>query len=112
MSVIPTPAPIRIPLTQLRRGDRAVVELGALEPDESKLLEAMGLANEAEVRVCRSGSMCIVQIEATRLGISAAMAARILARPCECHGIGENGAPIDGADRSVAARAADASARR
>lgn len=83
---------LRIPLTQLKRGARAVVELGHLDDDESKLLAAMGLANESEVRVCRAGGMCIVQVEATRLGISASMAARILARPCECHGIGPDGA--------------------
>ncbi len=78
-------APVRIPLTQLSRGDRAIVELGGLAQDESRLLNAMGLADKCEVRVCKSGGVCIVQVEATRLGISADMAARILATPCACY---------------------------
>ncbi|MDZ4829821.1 MAG: FeoA family protein [Phycisphaerae bacterium] len=80
----PNPVPLRIPLSQLKRGDRAVVELGSLPKHETLLLAAMGLADQAQVRVCRAGTPCIVQIEATRLGISAEMAARILATPCAC----------------------------
>src|SRR5262249_36095992 len=76
--------PLRIPLSQLRRGERAIVEITALDDHESRLLSAMGLVDKAEVRVCRAGTPCIVQIEATRLGISAAMAAKILATRCEC----------------------------
>jgi Fe2+ transport system protein FeoA len=79
-----TSEPSRIPLSQLRRGDRAIVETTALDDHESRLLSAMGLVDKAEIRVCRAGTPCIVQIEATRLGISAAMAARILATRCEC----------------------------
>lgn len=90
----PMPATaIRIPLAQLKRGDRAIVELNGLAREESTLLAAMGLKDRAEVRVCRSGGMCIVQVEATRLGISAAMAARILATRCECYPGGLAGAP-------------------
>lgn len=77
--------PVRLSLAQLKRGDRAIVELDALPQEDSRLLEAMGLSDRAEIRVCRSGSTCIVQVEATRLGISAAMAARILATPCACY---------------------------
>ena len=76
--------PTRIPLSQLKRGDRAIVELESLPQDDSRLLAAMGLSNRAEIRVCRAGTPCIVQIEATRLGISAEMAAMILATKCAC----------------------------
>lgn len=71
-------------MTQLKRGDRAIVDLQDLSSEDSKLLEAMGLGHECEVRVCRAGTPCIVQIEATRLGISADVAAKILATPCSC----------------------------
>jgi Fe2+ transport system protein FeoA len=74
-----------VSLAQLKRGDRAIVALDALPQEDSRLLDAMGLPDRAEVRVCRSGSTCIVQVEATRLGISAEMAARILATPCACY---------------------------
>lgn len=77
--------PRRIPLTQLKKGDRAVVDLQDLPPEDTRLLEAMGLNHQCEVRVCRAGTPCIVQIEATRLGISADVAARILATPCSCY---------------------------
>jgi Fe2+ transport system protein FeoA len=80
----PSAAPVRVPLTQLKRGDRAIVEMESLGRGESRLLEAMGLCDRAEVRVCRAGTPCIVQIEATRLGISADVASRILCVPCRC----------------------------
>ncbi|MBL9119898.1 MAG: ferrous iron transport protein A [Phycisphaerae bacterium] len=74
-----------MPLTQLKRGDRAVVDLNDLAPEDTRLLSAMGLGDRCEVRVCRAGTPCIVQVEATRLGISAEVAARILAMPCSCY---------------------------
>ena len=76
--------PVRIPLSQLARGERAVVETGALEAEESALLGAMGLHQGCEVTVCRAGYNCIVQVESTRLGISRRVAQRILALPCAC----------------------------
>ncbi|MDZ4756422.1 MAG: FeoA family protein [Phycisphaerae bacterium] len=93
------PASLRIPLSQLKRGDRAIIDFGDLDSHDTRLLEAMGLTDRSEVRVCRAGTPCIVQIEATRLGISAGMAAAILATPCSCfpdpaHACG-NDAPPD-----------------
>ncbi len=77
--------PRRLPLTQLKRGDRAIVDLADLSAEDSRLLSAMGLGHQCEVRVCRAGTPCIVQIEATRLGISADVAAKIIATPCSCY---------------------------
>lgn len=74
--------PVRIPLSVLRPGDRAVVELGGLSPDEAALLRAMGLADRAEVRICRSGSPCIIEVAQTRLGLAASVACRIFTTPC------------------------------
>lgn len=76
--------PVRIPLSQLARGDRAVVETGTLEAEECALLGAMGLQEGCEVTICQSGRNCIVQVESTRLGISRRVAQRILAVPCAC----------------------------
>jgi len=86
------PKPVRIPLTQLARGQRAVVdcsELTGLPEGERCLLHAMGLHDQCQVRVCSAGSTCIVQIESTRLGISSEVARRILVTPIE----GTDGAP-------------------
>jgi len=76
----------RIPLTQLRRGQRAIVDCSTLThlPEEDRcLLRAMGLYDRCTVRVCRSGTPCIVQVDSTRLGLSGAVARRILVEPCD-----------------------------
>ena len=73
-----------VPLTQLARGERAVLGTSRLGREESALLNAMGLHEGCEVMVCRAGRNCIVQVESTRLGISRRLAQEILAVPCEC----------------------------
>ncbi len=82
----PTTTPPRVPLSVLRSGDRAVVEFDALAHDEAQLLEAMGLTDQSEVRICRSGSPCIIEVAQMRLGLAASVAHRIYATPCgeEC----------------------------
>lgn len=77
-----TTTPARIPLSVLRSGDRAVVQFDALAPDEAQLLEAMGLPERSEIRICRSGSPCIIEVAQTRLGLSASVACRIYTSPC------------------------------
>ena len=79
-----TTASTTISLDQLPRGERAIVNTNGLAPDEGDMLSAMGLREGSEILVCRAGSPCIVQVEATRLGISKRMAQRILATPCQC----------------------------
>jgi len=74
----------RIPLSQLRRGERALIETKDLPAGECRLLAAMGLAERCEVRVCRAGTPCIVEVESVRLGIGREVAERILTLPCEC----------------------------
>lgn len=79
-------APIRIPLSQLARGQRAMVECSALDalPSEHRcLLAAMGLGEACEIRVCRPGTPCIVQIDRTRLGLTREIADRIMVTPIE-----------------------------
>ena len=81
-----TLAPIRIPLSQLARGQRATVECSALDslPNEHRcLLAAMGMGEQCEVRVCRPGTPCIVQIDRTRLGLPHGIADRIMVTPIE-----------------------------
>ncbi|MFO0873012.1 MAG: hypothetical protein U0575_03455 [Phycisphaerales bacterium] len=38
----------------------------------------MGLTEQCEIRVCKVGEPCIVQVNETRLGISAKTCARVL----------------------------------
>jgi len=81
----PTP-PIRIPLTQLAPGQRATVDcsaLDALPPGDRCLLTAMGLGERCEVRMCRGGRACILQVDTTRLGLSQDVAERIMVTPID-----------------------------
>lgn len=82
----PSSQPIRLPLTQLRRGDRARMAETTLTDDDKAVLRAMGLDEHSEFTVCRAGSggPCIIQVDATRLGLSPELARRILTRPCDC----------------------------
>lgn len=78
--------PVRVPLTQLRRGQRAIVDcsdLADLPEGERCLLHAMGMHDDCQLRVCSPGAPCIVQIDDTRLGISAEVARRIMVTPIE-----------------------------
>lgn len=67
-----------IPLSQLRPGDRARLHADGLRCDQCDLLNAMGLTEQCEIRVCKVGEPCIVQVNETRLGISAKLARAIL----------------------------------
>jgi Fe2+ transport system protein FeoA len=64
-------------LSQLRQGERGRVDMSAVPCEECELLNAMGMTDRCEVRICRTGEPCIVQVHRTRLGISAALANRI-----------------------------------
>jgi Fe2+ transport system protein FeoA len=67
----------------------------SLSEDDRALLQAMGLDEATVFTVCRAGSggPCIIQLDATRLGLSPELAARILTRPCDCPDAGSCRAP-------------------
>lgn len=73
--------PNRIPLTQLRVGQRGVVSEVDLE--DRAVLSAMGLSERAEVKLCRMGEPCIVAVGcacspgACRIGLSRKIADRV-----------------------------------
>jgi len=79
MSAVPIPA--CVPLTTLRSGCCATVQQRSMSPEDSELLGAMGLTDRCRLRICRVGEPCIIQVAATRLGLSAAMARKILVQP-------------------------------
>jgi Fe2+ transport system protein FeoA len=43
----------------------------------------MGLGERCEVRLCRRGHACIVQVDTTRLGIDERVAAQIMVTPID-----------------------------
>ncbi|MDG1137120.1 MAG: FeoA family protein [Phycisphaerales bacterium] len=71
-----------IPLTQLEERERAVVHVTDLNDDEREALSAMGLHEDASFELCQQGQPCIIQVEATRLGLSSEITSRIMVRRC------------------------------
>jgi Fe2+ transport system protein FeoA len=71
-----------IPLSQLREREKAVVHMTELESDEREALSAMGLHENASFELCQQGQPCIIQVEATRLGLSQEITSRIMVRRC------------------------------
>jgi Fe2+ transport system protein FeoA len=49
--------------------------------EDRELLAAMGLTARCPLRVCRAGEPCIIEVASTRLGLSAAMARKVLVQP-------------------------------
>ena len=80
-------SPIRehtlIPLSELRTSEEAVVHVANLEYEERISLAAMGLRENTTFRLCQQGTPCIIQVEATRLGLSREVTERILVRRCD-----------------------------
>lgn len=70
-----------VPLTVLKSGEQGVVQHRDIEPQDCEFLNALGLTHDCHLRVCRAGSQCIVQVAATRLGLSSAVAQRIMVAP-------------------------------
>ena len=92
-----SPEPVRVPLTQLKRGDRAMIALDAaseagslpfepLTAEEREILRAMGLDERCAFTVCRAGTggPCIVRLDSSRLGLSPELARKVMTRPCDC----------------------------
>ena len=72
-----TPAPVPtssvVPLTTVPVG--AVATLHEVRDDESRgVLRALGIADSCVMRLCKVGDPCIVQVRATRIGLSNAVA--------------------------------------
>jgi len=78
----PTIDPELITLSELDEREEAVVYFTDLECDERQALAAMGLYEDALFRLCQQGQPCIIQVEATRLGLSQEVTSRILVRRC------------------------------
>jgi len=69
---------VPVPLTQLRAGERARLVAEGLQCDACELLNAMGLTDQCEIKVCKVGEPCIVQVRSTRLGLSSSIARQIM----------------------------------
>lgn len=72
---------VPVALTALAVGCVARLHDARLDADATALLRALGLSGARELRLCKVGDPCIVQVGATRIGVSRAVAARIFVIP-------------------------------
>ena len=70
-----------VALSTLPTGASGRVHEPLLDEESTSLLHALGLSVSRRFKLCKTGEPCIVQIGATRIGISKAVAARILVVP-------------------------------
>ncbi|MCE9619027.1 MAG: ferrous iron transport protein A [Planctomycetes bacterium] len=78
--------PRRVPLTQLLRGQRAMIDadsMTTLAEADRCLLRAMGIHEACELKVCKAGAPCIIEVERTRVGLSGSVASQVFVRPCD-----------------------------
>lgn len=76
---MPSVAPVR--LSELRVGSRARFHEARLDLASNNLLRALGLTSACELRLCKTGEPCIVQVRTTRIGLSRAVAGGIFVIP-------------------------------
>ncbi len=65
-------------LTELGAGDHGRLHATRLVVEDREMLRALGLAEHSRFRVCKAGDPWILQVRSTRVGISDAVARRIL----------------------------------
>ena len=70
-------------LADLPAGAVARFHTAAIAGGDQALLRALGLTERSLVRVCKAGEPCIVQVRATRIGLSRELAAGVLVVPEE-----------------------------
>lgn len=70
-----------IPLSQLRAGSTARLHSAELAKDDCALLKALGLTDRCLLTVCKAGEPCIVEVKATRIGLSRALARGVFVVP-------------------------------
>lgn len=71
------PAVPLVTLSQLASGERACFQHADLRCEDCDLLNALGLTDRCELKVCKAGDPWIVQVKSTRIGLSKALAQRI-----------------------------------
>jgi Fe2+ transport system protein FeoA len=70
-----------IPLTALGIGQGARFHGSKLDGAEEAMLSALGFAAGRPLRLCKAGNPWIVQVATTRVGLSPAVAQRVLVVP-------------------------------
>ena len=72
---------IPIRLCDLTVGAVARFHEARLDSEACHLLQTLGLTKSSQVRLCKGGEPCIVQVRSTRIGLSRAVAGCIFVIP-------------------------------
>jgi Fe2+ transport system protein FeoA len=78
---VPNKAAGVVPLTSLAIDASARFHDSHLTIDARDALRALGLTDGAKLRVCKQGEPCVVQVRATRIGITRRVANAIFVKP-------------------------------
>lgn len=70
-----------VSLEQLAEGTLARFLTTDLDPESCHHLRSLGLTAECQLRLCKQGEPCIVQVRSTRIGLSHDVARRIMVVP-------------------------------
>lgn len=76
-------------LADLPVGLTARVHDAQVDPESRSLLRALGLTDASLLRVCKQGEPCVVQVRATRIGISSRIAQKVFVIPSDGEDSGE-----------------------
>jgi Fe2+ transport system protein FeoA len=74
-----SPQPVR--LSDLRIGETARVHQADVDVGVARFLRAVGLTNASQLRLCKAGEPCIIQVRSTRIGLSRSVAGKIFVVP-------------------------------
>jgi Fe2+ transport system protein FeoA len=66
-----------VPLTDLRAGAKVRLHEARVDHECREWLRALGLTDASDLRLCKHGDPCIIQVRATRIGLSKAVASRV-----------------------------------
>ncbi len=70
-----------VSLTQLGRGQCATFYRADLRCEDCDMLNAMGMTDRCQLKICKIGDPWIVQVKSTRIGLARSLAQRILVLP-------------------------------
>jgi Fe2+ transport system protein FeoA len=68
-------------LSELRVGDTARLHRASVDSKVARFLRALGLTHTSELRLCKAGEPCIIQVRSTRIGLSRTVAGQIFVVP-------------------------------
>ncbi len=71
------PPPKPVPLTDLRAGAQVRLHEALVDRECREWLRALGLTDASDLRLCKHGDPCIIEVRSTRIGLSKAVASRV-----------------------------------